>query len=599
MRTALESDLLRVIQDSSEQRSVPMASLLGCSVGELHETRRLLKEKKELDEQDRLTPAVQQEISENSPQRAVILAAGMGMRALPLSAEQPKALLEVYGEPLIERLIRQLQQAGIQEIEVVTGYRAKDLDYLAEKFGVRLIYNDSYAETNNLHSLALCSSLDNCYIVPSDLWFETTPFRRAELRSWYMTSSKPAHKYPVHVRPDCTMEQAKESGETMVGISYISHQDHEAVEERIRKAAVQPGHASDFWEDALWQPDGTFALQALPIRFDDWVEINTFEQLRQTDEESRSLSVRSMQALMDIFDCSMNDVQAVSILKKGMTNRSFLFEIQGQRYIMRLPGEGTEQLISRRQEAEVYALLQGSGICDEVVYLSPDNGYKVTKFLHNARSCDPFSEEDLVRAMDLLHRFHDLQLHSSHEFDLFAKAEEYRSFLKGAPSRYPDHEQVKERVFTLKPFLDAHAEKKVLSHIDAVPDNFLFYTDPDSDQEQLVLIDWEYAGNQDPLVDLAMFSIYAMYNQADMEHLLQLYLKKEPTPLQKARLLAYAAVCGFLWSEWCEYKAMLGVEFGAYSLAQYEYAREFSMLAWLAIESLEQETQAAAQQPEQ
>lgn len=599
MRTALESDLLRLIQDSSEQRSVPMASLLGCSVGELHATRSLLKEKKDLDDQDRLTPAMQQEIAQNSPQRAVILAAGMGMRALPLSAEQPKALLEVYGEPLIERLIRQLRQAGIQEIEVITGYRAQDLDYLAEKFGVRLVHNDRYAETNNLHSLALCSSLDCCYIVPSDLWFETTPFRSAELRSWYMTSSKPAHKYPVHVRPDSTLEQARDTGETMVGIAYISHQDHEAVENCIRQAAEQPGHAHDFWEDALWQPDGTFALQARPIRFDDWVEINTFEQLRQTDEESRSLAVRSIQALMDIFDCSMSDVQSVSILKKGMTNRSFLFEIQEQRYIMRLPGEGTEQLISRRQEAEVYELLQGSGICDEVVYLNPDNGYKVTKFLQNARSCDAFSEEDLIRAMDLLHRFHDLNLHSSHDFDLFGKAEEYRSFLRGAPSRYPDYEQVRERVFALKPFLEKHAEKKVLCHIDAVPDNFLFYTDPDREQEQLVLIDWEYAGNQDPLADLAMFSIYALYNQADMEHLLQLYLKKEPTPLQKTRLLAYAAVCGFLWSEWCEYKSMLGVEFGAYSLAQYEYAREFSLLAWLALESLENETEASMAGPEE
>lgn len=132
-----------------------------------------------------------------------------------------------------------------------------------------------------------------------------------------------------------------------------------------------------------------------------------------------------------------------------------------------------------------------------------------------------------------------------------------------------------------------------------MPDNFLFYTDPDREQEQLVLIDWEYAGNQDPLADLAMFSIYALYNQADMEHLLQLYLKKEPTPLQKTRLLAYAAVCGFLWSEWCEYKSMLGVEFGAYSLAQYEYAREFSLLAWLALESLENETEASMAGPEE
>lgn len=37
-----------------------------------------------------------------------------------------------------------------------------------------------------------------------------------------------------------------------------------------------------------------------------------------------------------------------------MTNRSFLFTCKGKKYIMRIPGEGTDQLINRRQEASVY-----------------------------------------------------------------------------------------------------------------------------------------------------------------------------------------------------------------------------------------------------
>lgn len=34
-------------------------------------------------------------------------------------------------------------------------------------------------------------------------------------------------------------------------------------------------------------------------------------------------------------------------------------------------------------------------------------------------------------------------------------------------------------------------------------------------------------------------------------------------------------MCGLLWSNWCEYKQMLGVEFGEYSLRQYRYAKEY------------------------
>ena len=67
---------------------------------------------------------------------AIILAAGTSSRFAPLSYERPKALITVKGEILIERQIRQLQQAGVPEIFVVTGYRSEQLVYVADKFGV-------------------------------------------------------------------------------------------------------------------------------------------------------------------------------------------------------------------------------------------------------------------------------------------------------------------------------------------------------------------------------------------------------------------------------------------------------------------------------
>jgi len=62
-----------------------------------------------------------------------------------------------------------------------------------------------------------------------------------------------------------------------------------------------------------------------------------------------------------------------------MTNKSFLFSCRGQRYIIRIPGEGTQRLIDRKQEAETYRIVEGLDICDEVVYINPENGYKMTE----------------------------------------------------------------------------------------------------------------------------------------------------------------------------------------------------------------------------
>lgn len=86
---------------------------------------------------------------------AVIMAAGFSSRFAPLSYECPKGLVKIKGEVLVERQIRQLQEAGILEIIVVVGYRKEDFYYLAEKFGVEIVENSEYSTRNNHSSLIL------------------------------------------------------------------------------------------------------------------------------------------------------------------------------------------------------------------------------------------------------------------------------------------------------------------------------------------------------------------------------------------------------------------------------------------------------------
>ena len=134
--------------------------------------------------------------------------------------------------------------------------------------------------------------------------------------------------------------------------------------------------------------------------------------------------------------------------------------------------------------------------------------------------------------------------------------------------------KTKEMVFSLKPYIEAHAAQKTLTHIDAVPDNFLFVKD-EYGKEQIRLIDWEYAGMQDPHVDIAMFCIYALYNKRQVDRLIRAYFTEECPDEVRIKIYCYIAACGLLWSNWCEYKRNLGVEFGEYSLRQYRYAKDY------------------------
>ncbi len=116
--------------------------------------------------------------------------------------------------------------------------------------------------------------------------------------------------------------------------------------------------------------------------------------------------------------------------------------------------------------------------------------------LQNSLKTQALEADDVKRCMEKLRKFHEMKLATDHEFDIFGQIEFYENLLYGVPSAYKDYKITKEKVFSLKPYIDAHAGEKVLAHIDAVPDNFLFAGD------DILLIDWEYAGMQDPHVDI-------------------------------------------------------------------------------------------------
>ncbi|MBR0172946.1 MAG: phosphotransferase [Lachnospiraceae bacterium] len=261
---------------------------------------------------------------------------------------------------------------------------------------------------------------------------------------------------------------------------------------------------------------------------------------------------------------------------KGMTNRSFLFSCKDKRYILRIPGEGTGSLVNRRDEAAVYRAISGTGLCDDVVYINPENGLKVTRFLDRVRNLDPYDEEELVQGIRLLRQFHDMKLKVDHEFSIIEHINRYESFREGQPSAYPDYEETKRNVLSLEQYVTSHRGEKCLTHIDAVPDNFLFHVR--DGKEELQLTDWEYAGMQDPHVDIAMFCIYSGYTKEQADHLMDLYFDGECNEDIRTKIYCYIAACGLLWSNWCEYKRLLGVEFGDYALSQYRYAKDFHAL---------------------
>lgn len=552
-----------------------LAAQTGHSLGIVNRSLKELISEGYLDEETRPTEKALREAKEKAPKNAIILAAGFGMRMVPINTETPKGLLEIKGERLIECTIRQLHEVGITEIYIVVGFMKEQYEYLIDEYGVDLIVAPDYTSKNNLHSLKTAADhLSNSYIIPCDIWCEKNPYSRNELYSWYMVSDLVDDDSTVRVnrKQELVVQKEQAGGNAMIGICYLLEAEAETVRERLEELGRDSRYDGTFWEETLYQKD-RMIVTARVVHAADAVEINTYEQLREIDSDSSQLQTDAIQVICEALGAQQDEVTNITVLKKGMTNRSFLFSCKDKKYIMRIPGEGTDQLINRRQEAAVYQTIAGRKICDEIAYINPENGYKITEYLDGARVCDAEKEEDLQKCMKKLREFHGQKLKVDHSFDLFGQMEYYESLWEGTPSAYKDYEKTKAHVLQLKDYIEANAGEWVLTHIDAVPDNFLFVEE--NGKEEIRLIDWEYAGMQDPHVDIAMFCIYSLYKKEQVDHLIDLYFEGSCDDKTRIKIYCYIAVCGLLWSNWCEYKRKLGVEFGEYSLRQYRYAKDY------------------------
>jgi len=508
---------------------------------------------------------------------AVILAAEVGSRYIQMAVETPKGLLEVYGKPIIERQIEHLIEKDITDIVIVTGYKKEKFEYLKAKYGVRLVYNPAYAVKNNLASIyRTLPYLSSTYVLTPDTWVEENIFNSYEAHSWYscLYFDGPTTDWCVTHSEDDKIESVTIGGHdtrVMAGPAYFSP----AFSARFKKLVVDYYYRSEteayYWENVLKEN-----LESLPIYMNRQSgNVYDFESLKELSlfELSAKLDEKIADIVAEVCFVPRESVEDISPIKEGMTNNSFIFSYEGTRYIVRTPGEGTDKLIDRKKEYDVYEAISSVIISDDIVFIDPDTGIKVTKFFEKAKNCDPQNFPGVALCMKKLREFHELNIQVDHTFDIFERIEFYESLWNGADSYYYNYEETKANIMKLKSYIDSVPKEWTLSHIDSVPDNFLFIKK--DGEKEIRLIDWEYAGMQDGHIDIAMFAIYSGYNRKQIDKLIDYYFVEGTPQHIRVKIYAYVAICGLLWSNWCEFKRRRGVEFGEYTIRQYRYARDY------------------------
>ena len=260
----------------------------------------------------------------------------------------------------------------------------------------------------------------------------------------------------------------------------------------------------------------------------------------------------------------------ITPVKKGLTNDSFICSIKDNgKYVIRIPNVDTFALVNREEEAAVYSAIQGLHISDEVRYLDPTTGIKVTKFVDNAHSLDVHNQDELSLALRKLKLLHDSGVEVPHAFDLLDVIDKYET-LRGNASLFQNYESTKANILTLVACVNATNRKYCLCHIDSNCDNFLI-----TDDKEVRLIDFEYAGMQDPNLDIAMICLYSQLDRNMIDVIIDTYYGERVDDTIRYLIYAYIAIGGFIWSIWCEVKEGSRVLDNKYACSQYEYAKEY------------------------
>ena len=230
----------------------------------------------------------------------------------------------------------------------------------------------------------------------------------------------------------------------------------------------------------------------------------------------------------------------------GLTNR--VYRLGGN--CLRMPGKGTEEYINRANEAVAAREAAKAGVSPEVLYFDARTGVMVTRFVDGAETMSPETFRLRAgapgRAGQAFRKLHDSGAVFPFRFELFAMIDGYLKVLSTKDVALPDgyHDVVREADQSVRAALAAHELPLAACHCDPLCENFLDTGD------RMWIVDWEYAGMNDPMWDLGDLSVEAKFDASQEEEMIRAYFGREPSASERGRIVIYKAMCDLLWTLW-------------------------------------------------
>jgi thiamine kinase-like enzyme len=233
----------------------------------------------------------------------------------------------------------------------------------------------------------------------------------------------------------------------------------------------------------------------------------------------------------------------------GLTNLVFRIDTGKDRYVLRIPGEGTEAYINREVEIHNARVAARAGVSAEVIYADTASGVMLCRHIDGIVTMTPQEfgrrEGAAARAGRALQQMHAWPETFEFRFELFSMIDEYLEILDERKAELPPgYADVVESAQPVRAALERNPVQLAPCHCDPLCENFL------DSGERMWIVDWEYSGMNDPLWDLGDLSVEAGFTAAQDMELMRAYCGREPRQAEVGRMVIYKAMCDLLWTLW-------------------------------------------------
>jgi thiamine kinase-like enzyme len=255
----------------------------------------------------------------------------------------------------------------------------------------------------------------------------------------------------------------------------------------------------------------------------------------------------------------------------GLTNRNYKITLEDQRYVLRLAGAGTSDYIDRAAERHNARVAAAAGVSAEVLHFEVGSGTMLTRYIDDSLTMSEDAFKDLARverAAQAFARMHRFPQPFTGRFDVFAQIDEYLTLLRRNNAKIPEgYDALQKEADAARQVLADRPAALAPCHNDPLAENFL------DAPGRMFLVDWEYAGMNDPMWDLGDLSVEAGFSSEQDEALLRAYFDGAPPAAHRGRMVLAKGLCDLVWTLWGLLQVMNdnpAEDFWAYSINRFE-----------------------------